>query len=185
MKGKRSTRVLTLGLAVFVAGTALTFIGLRSGDAKPAPAAKQAAAPITTAAAPVKGAPVAQAPSPVTLLPDGMEAVAVQLPYVPGVAGYVRAGDLINVYATIKNGPTQGKLKNQPLAKLTLTNVRVVDVRAPLQGTEGNVTFLLALSAKDAEQVVFLSRYESLWFTLVKPKAKPASTTGRAYTNVL
>jgi Flp pilus assembly protein CpaB len=185
MKSKRSTRVLTLGVAVFLAGTALTFIGLRSGDAKAKPAAQ---APVKAAAAPVTGvkasAGAAAAPNPLAVVPDGMEAVAVQLPYVPGVAGYVQPGALVNVYATIKNQQPNTRAK-QPLAKLVLSNVRVVDVKSPAPGTEGNATFLLALTPKDAEQVIFLARYESLWFTLVKTNAKPAQTSGRSYQNVL
>ena len=99
--------------------------------------------------------------------------------YTPG--GYA---SLINVYATVKNGPSNAKLK-QPIAKLVLSKVRVIDVKAPAPGAETNTTFLLALSAKNAEQVIFLARYESLWFTLVKPNAKPAKTTGRGYDNLL
>jgi len=185
VNGKRSTRVLTLGIAVFVAGTALTFVGLRSGSAKTKAPAKQSVAAKTAVTAPTaNNAAAAPAVSPLTVLPDGMEAVAVQLPYVPGVAGYVQPNDLINVYATVKNGPSNAKLK-QPIAKLVLSKVRVIDVKAPAPGAETNTTFLLALSAKNAEQVIFLARYESLWFTLVKPNAKPAKTTGRGYDNLL
>ena len=114
-------------------------------------------------------------------IPEGFDAVAVQLDFVPGVAGYASPGDRINLYGT------GGR------AELVLTNVEVLDVDLtipPRRGTATDpstsgtarastsaVTYLLALSPADVEKVVFLTETQGLYASLVADGAEPAGPT--------
>ena len=121
-------------------------------------------------------------------IPEGKQGVAVQLPFVPGVAGYVAAGDHVNLYANIKAAG--------PMTKLVLPNVEVLDVSTEIaprragtsqgeRATGSQITYLLALDAVDAERVIFLAENETLYLTLV-PKGQAASAApGRNYDNIL
>ena len=115
-------------------------------------------------------------------IPEGYDAVAVQLEFVAGVAGYVSPGDLINLYGT-----EQGTR-----AELVLTNVEVLDVDrtiAPRRGTTADpntdgtrpsaasVTYLLALRPADVEKVVYLTEFQGLYASLVPEGAEPAGPT--------
>lgn len=133
-------------------------------------------------------------------IPEGYEAVAVQIDFVAGVAGYVNPGDHINLYglytAVTGDRPT-------PRAELLLTNVEVLDVDlsiAPRRGSAptdpsqpagqrasgSTVTYLLALRTDDAEKVIFTTEFASFYATLTADKAAPAGPTpGRDAQSVL
>lgn len=183
MRNKRSTQLLLLGAAVFIVGSGLAFASLRPAaqqPAQPAPhAAKTAAAPVTAP----QPATVARQSGAVVAIPAGKQAVAVDLPSVAGLAGYAKPGDLVNVYATVKNS-TDPKV-TVPQAKLVLRAVRVLDVRQAPQGTAASTTFLLALNETEAERLIFFGKFESLWFTLVPPGQTPGKTAGHTYRNAL
>ena len=114
-------------------------------------------------------------------IPEGFDAVAVQLDFVPGVAAYVSPGDLINLYGTGAR------------AELVLSNVEVLDVDLtipPRRGTATDpntsgtarastsaVTYLLALAPEDVEKVVFLTENQGLYASLVADGAAPAGNT--------
>jgi Flp pilus assembly protein CpaB len=115
-------------------------------------------------------------------IPEGFDAVAVQLDFVPGVAAYVSAGDRINLYGTVGGSR----------AELVLTNVEVLDVDTtipPRRGTATDdagsatrastsaVTYLLALRADDVEKLVYLTELEGLYASLVRDEAEPAGPT--------
>lgn len=115
-------------------------------------------------------------------IPNGMQAVAIRVPFLPGAAGYVGPEDRINIYGIIKGSTLPQNVK------LVLSNVQVIDVStevAPRRTSadpaatraEGpSLTYLLALNAVDAAKVIYLSEYESIYVTLV-PKDQPASST--------
>jgi Flp pilus assembly protein CpaB len=73
-------------------------------------------------------------------LAAGKEAVAVAIPFVPGGAGYVAAGNLVNVYQVIPDvvqtvsdtgqQVAAGLPFSTPRVELLLTNVRVLEVQA-------------------------------------------------------
>lgn len=134
-------------------------------------------------------------------IPDGYEAVALQIDFVAGAAGYVNAGDHINLYGLyttpLADRPT-------PRAELLLTNVEVLDVDLSIparRGTAGatdpsqpaaqrasgsNVTYLLALRTDDAEKVIYTTEFASFYATLTADEAPPAGPTpGRDADNVL
>lgn len=183
MARSRSTMLVAIGAAVFVAGSALAFIAVRGGDdpevtadAGDRPAAQPSPGAVT--------APGAGAAAPVSFtIPEGMQAVAVQVPFVQGVAGFAKAGDRVNVYGVFKNKPANDRLEH-PAAKLALPNVEVLTVSSPAPGTgTGNATYLLALSGADAEQVIYLQSHEGIYLTLAREDQGPLSTSGRSPAN--
>ena len=144
--------------------------------------------------------------TPTVQVPAGKEAVAVDVPFVAGGAGYLAPGDLVNVYEVIP-APLQGDAANvsSPRTQLLLTNVKVIDVQqqvAALTGssaasqtgvasrpttTASNLTVLLALDPIDVEKVVFGSSTTgvNLYFTRVADGAAAAGPTpGRTFDNI-
>ncbi len=124
-------------------------------------------------------------------VPEGFEAVAVQIDFVAGAAGYVNPGDLINLYGLFSG--TAGAAVT-PRAELLLTNVEVLDVDLTIPPRRGQatdpeaatsaqrasgstVTYLLALRTDDAEKVIFSTEFESLYATLTADDAPPAGPT--------
>jgi Flp pilus assembly protein CpaB len=150
--------------------------------------------------------------SPSVQVPAGKEAIAVDVPFVAGGAGYLAPGDLVNVYQVIP-GPVQNVTGgtaelpySTPRTQLLLTNVKVIDVQqqvAALGGatpatnqtgivsrpnsTADHLTVLLALDAIDAEKVIFGSSTTNinLYLTRVGDQAAAAGPTpGRDYFNI-
>jgi Flp pilus assembly protein CpaB len=151
--------------------------------------------------------------SPSVQVPAGKEAIAVNVPFVAGGAGYLAPGDLVNVYQVIPSPVTDvtatGNAQlpySTPRTQLVLTNVKVIDVQqqvAALGGTTpttnqtgivsrpagaaDRLTVLLALDALDAEKVIFGSSSIgiNLYLTRVGDKAAPAGPTpGRDFFNI-
>jgi Flp pilus assembly protein CpaB len=136
-------------------------------------------------------------------VPAGKEAVAVDVPFVAGGAGYLAPGDLVNVYEVIP-APIQGEADNAR-TQLLLTNVKVIDVQQQVASLTGstaasqtgvasrpttnasNLTVLLALDPIDVEKVVFGSSTTgmNLYFTRVADGAPAAGPTpGRTLDNI-
>jgi Flp pilus assembly protein CpaB len=133
-------------------------------------------------------------------IPEGHEAVAVEIDFVPAGAGYVRDGDRINLYGVF-SGPVADL--PFPRSQLLLSNVEVLEVStdipsrrgatpreddgtAPARATASSVVFLLALPANEVEQVVYSTQFEALYATLVGQDAPPvAGTPGRDAGNIL
>jgi len=111
-------------------------------------------------------------------IPNGKMALAVSLAPVPGVAGFVAAGDHIDVFGVVKDGP------GTPSAKLVMQNTEVLSV-SPSGGTAvvataasaANPTYLLAVTATEAERLVFLTSFDSLYFSLVSKDAPAVGPT--------
>ncbi len=184
MAMRRSTQMLMLGLAVFVIGAGVVIIALSgSGDD---PNAASAVTTTTIQAGTVVIPAVTGAPVPTSFtIPEGKQAVALQVPFVAGLAGYAKPGDLVNVYATIEKGQITPDTP-PPLAKLVLPGVEVLAVTGPGPGSgAGATTYLLALDAAQAEQAIFLARFESVWMTLSTKGQPVPSTPGRSYKNAL
>lgn len=137
-------------------------------------------------------------------LPDGYEAVAVNLDFVNGVAGYVNPGDHVNLYGVYGAGtPLKGAAT--PRAELLMTNIKVLDTSQtiPANGTTpttlagstpgatsrasgSTITYLLAVKTADAEKVIFDGQFNSIYATLVNDGAAPSGPTdGISGDNVL
>jgi Flp pilus assembly protein CpaB len=110
-------------------------------------------------------------------IPPGKVALALQLAYVPGVAGYAGAGDNIDIYGVVKDGPTGST------AKLIMQNVQVLSYNgtalAAAQGQPGGSSpvYLLAVDATAAEQLVYLASFQQLYFALVAKDQAPVGGT--------
>lgn len=133
-------------------------------------------------------------------VPEGFEAVAVQIDFVPGGAGYVSAGDRVNLYGVFQ--AVAGDVP-VPRAELLLTNVEVLDVDLTIPPRRGTapadpsqpaaqrasgtaVTFLVAVRADDAEKVIYTTEFESLYASLTADEAPPAGPTpGRDGNSIL
>jgi Flp pilus assembly protein CpaB len=184
MAMRRSTQMLTLGLAIFAIGAGVVFVGFNgSGGGSDKTAASTTSTTAQAGTVVVNGATSGAAPTSFTI-PEGKQAVAVQVTNVAGVAGYAKAGDTVNVYGNVQNDKATST-PTPPSTKLILPGVQVLAVTGPAPGTEtGNATYLLALDAAQAEQAIFFARFESLWLTLVpKGQAQPPATPGRTYSN--
>lgn len=182
---RRSSQMLILGLAIFVIGAGVVLVSfMGSGSGKDKSAVSTTTTTVQAGTVVVNSAPVA-APTSFTI-PEGKQAVAVQMPFVAGLAGYAKAGDVVNVYGNIQTKDDKIAITPPPpSSKLILSGVQVLAVTGPAPGAEGgNATYLLALDAAQAEQAIFFARFESLWLTLVpKGQAKPAPTPGHNYQN--
>jgi len=114
-------------------------------------------------------------------IPDGKTALAVQLANVPGVAGFAGAGDRINIYGVVKAG-SDPKLP-QGSVHLIMQNTEVLNVNgATLVAAQGQpagtaLLYLLAVSPAEAERLIYLSTFESLYFSLVSKDAAPVAAT--------
>ena len=119
MAMRRSSQMLILGLAIFVIGAGVVLVSfMGSGDGK---GGKSAASTTTTtiqAGTVVVNAGPDAAPTSFTI-PEGKQAVAVQVPFVGGLAGYAKAGDTVNIYGILDEKAT-GVDPPPPAAKLIL-----------------------------------------------------------------
>jgi len=180
MAMRRSTQMLILGLAVFVIGVGVVLVSFAGGDGGSNPTAVSTTTTTIQAGTVVVNAAAPTAPLSFTI-PEGKQAVAVQVPFVAGLAGYAKAGDTVNVYGNIEKGTITPA---PPATKLILPAVEVLAVTGAGPGAEaGNATYLLALDAGQAEQAIFFARYESMWLTLVPKGQAKSQTSGHSYTN--
>ena len=183
MAMRRSTQMLILGLAIFAIGAGVvlvSFMGSGGGDSDKTTASTtttlQAGTVVINNAAPA-------APTSFTI-PEGKQAVAVQLPYIGGLAGYAKAGDTVNVYGILDEKGI-GAEPAPPATRLILPGVEVLAVTGPGPGADtGNATYLLALDTAQAEQAIFFAKFQSLWLTLVpKGQAPQPRPAGHTYKN--
>lgn len=178
---------------MLLVGVILVLVILNGGDeqAEPSPAASPAPSAVATPTpAPVPLTPEqiasARMPYPVDV-PDGMEALAVRVNFVRGVAATPQAGDLIRLYrlpqaavidpnydVTLPQQPEGGQLFDTPIEPETvLDEVEILGVVGAVPSSnDGNLTVLLALDPIDVPLVMTLANeYEGhaneLWFTLL------------------
>jgi Flp pilus assembly protein CpaB len=117
-------------------------------------------------------------------IPPKLNAVTINIPPPRGVAYYPQAGDLVNVYTTIKT------VDGKTTTKLLLSNVQILSNHAAGTQTSegvsnsGEILFTLALSPDKSEKLIFAKENGSLWFGLVRPGDPAATTAGRNITNV-
>jgi len=119
-------------------------------------------------------------------IPEGKTALAVQLANVPGVAGFAGAGDRVNVYSVVKASP---ETRGAPAVRLVMQNTEVLNVNgATLAANQGQpdgagLVYLLAVSAEQAERLVYLTSFEQLYFSLVSKDQAPVAGTAGASVN--
>lgn len=112
------------------------------------------------------------------VIPPGKRALALEIQPLAGVAGFVGAGDQIDVYGIVKTPPTP------PSVRLVLQGVEVLSVNGAglptVQGQPGspNLIYLLAVTPVDAERLIYLNEFEKLYFDLVPSGEAPVKTPG-------
>jgi Flp pilus assembly protein CpaB len=185
MSNSKSTRIIAIGVAVFVIGGALLFLVLRGGGSSKAKSPSVATATTSTT---VAGAVTFPATTPTTLIqfkiPAGQNAVAVPVDYFAGVGGYVRPGDQINIYAILNKDCTDAKFPSA--VKLIFSNVKVLEVIGTPPAASGTAaSYLLALSPQDAERLIYNAKFGGLYFTLTTNNEPAATTTGVSCNNPL
>jgi Flp pilus assembly protein CpaB len=159
---KRSTILLAVGAGVFVVGTGLAALATRDTGGTHA---SRSDTPISAAAAATNAAANTAAGATPFVIPTDHQAMAVQVPFVQGIAGYAKAGDFVNVYAFVKDNPATNTI-NDPMGKLVLQKVKVLAVTPGADG--GNATYILSVSTSDAETINYLSNAEKVWLTLAR-----------------
>ena len=129
-------------------------------------------------------------------IPEGFEALAVEVGVPPGVAGFVRAGDRVSLIATVEEPGVvetaeDGTIIEQPgeaLSRYVLQGIEVLSVgqrvvteegEDGVQEQSGRVLLTVALEPEDAERMVFAIQNALLYFTLLPEDAEPADTPGR------
>jgi pilus assembly protein CpaB len=126
-------------------------------------------------------------------IPEGFEAIAVEVGIPPGVAGYIREGDRVSLIATIEApGPittdADGTVTEEPgevRSQYLLQSIEVLAVGRRTTQAEGeqqpqsNMLMTVALQPEDAERLVFAIENASLYFTLLPEDAEPQDTPGR------
>lgn len=167
MGRNRSTILIALGAGMFIVSATIAFLALGgdddgSSDGDPpevtvAPAAQQEDTPAV----------------PAINIPDGKEAVSVSVGAVPGMAGHAEVGDRVNVYGAFKDRQPAAAVKGPPLVKLVLSNVEVLATTP----AGANVNYVLAVNAIEAERVIYLASFESIWLTLVRDGAPAVGGT--------
>ncbi len=112
-------------------------------------------------------------------IPPGKRALAVELAPVPGVSGFVGAGDRIDVY-----GVSKGEGATPPGVRLVFQGIDVLNVNGTgLPAAQGqpdspNLIYLLAVTPVEAERLIYLTEFEKLYFDLVPQGEEPVKTPG-------
>jgi hypothetical protein len=181
MARSRSTTLIATGVAMFVFAAALAVLAMRGGDDNSDKSNAKASdnAPTVTIRQAAESTPTAAVTA--VKIPNGKEALQLQVPAVQGVAGFTKAGDKVNVYGTFKDKQPNAAVKGPPLAKLMLSNVEVLSA----VNNGANVTYVLAVNPNEAEQLIYLSSFEGIWMTLVRDGAAVVGgTPGHNASNV-
>jgi hypothetical protein len=172
MTNAKSTRIIAVGVAVFVIGGALMFLVLNRSSSSGTPrASTNLSAPATTTTIP--GAVVIPASPPTTTvqfkIPAGLNAVAVPMDYF--------AGDMVNIYAILNKDCSTATAPGA--VKLIFSNVKVLEIFGNQPASTGSsAAFLLAMSPQDAERTIFSSKFEGLYLTLTTGNEPPVATSG-------
>ena len=98
--------------------------------APPSPRASQADQQITSAGVQLQ-------PTRTFTIPEGFDAVAVQLDFVPGVAGYVSPGDRINLYGTVAGSPRRAACSPTSRCSTSTSRSRPAGAPPPIRTPSG------------------------------------------------
>jgi Flp pilus assembly protein CpaB len=161
---KRSTILVAVGAGVFVVGTGLAALATRDTGGTNTHNARSDT-PVTAVAAGAGAVKSTASGATNFVIPPDHQAMAVSVPFVQGLAGYAKAGDVVNVYGEYRSLPANAAPED-PVAKLVLQKVQVLSVSPGADG--GNATYILSVSTSDAEAVMYLSTFQKVWLTLAR-----------------
>lgn len=173
MARTRSARLITIGVAVLIVGIGMAWLAVRSAGGASATTTTTSATSATAQDEPVEPTePPERLPERVDV-PDGHEAVAVQLPFDASMAGVPAPGEPVNVYGVFTHGrpgeeePAAEVQASGPVVERVLSGVEVLAVTGPeVQDAGGSPTVVLALTPEQAAQVVFLQANERIWLSV-------------------
>ncbi len=134
-------------------------------------------------------------------IPNDHVAISIAVDEVKGVSGMIKAGDFVNVIATLSNQTNGQKVD---MSKIILQKVRVLAVGSTIAPSEGRAeepktvssrmgsgqssgkqTITLSLGAGDAEKLVFAEEKGKVWLTLLPAKdAVPVTTGGQTFDSI-
>ena len=133
-------------------------------------------------------------------IPDGFEAVSVEVGVPPGVAGFVQAGDQVSLLATVFEAApadaeddgaeeAEGDVRSQYLLQgidVLAVGQRVITEEGEdgVQQSAAQVLMTVALQPEDIERLVLAIETAELYFTLLPDGAEPADTPGRTLTDL-
>jgi pilus assembly protein CpaB len=130
-------------------------------------------------------------------VPDGLQAVSVQVSVIPGVAGFIEPDDTVSILATIDAAGADDDEEDAPTerrSQFLIQNATVLAVGqrivtgegAPrIQRSDESYIFTLALEAEDVERLVFANVQGDLTFTLLPDDEQDESETpGRTIDNL-
>lgn len=131
---------------------------------------------------------------PLLPIPTGYQAMSVEVSTIPGVANFIQPGDKVSVIvqlptATGGQGTSQVKFLLQNLLVLQVGTRVIVPPQngqpggAAIQQTAGKVDLTVAVTAIQAEKLALATLQGVLYFTLVPPGQKAATTPGRTLKN--
>ncbi|MDQ4089789.1 MAG: Flp pilus assembly protein CpaB [Actinomycetota bacterium] len=112
------------------------------------------------------------------VIPPGKRALALEIQPLAGVAGFVGAGDRIDVYGIVKSDAAT------PSVRLVFQGIEVLNVNGAglpaAQGQPGgpNFIYLVAVTPVEAERLIYLNEFEKLYFDLVPKGEGPVRTPG-------
>jgi pilus assembly protein CpaB len=109
-------------------------------------------------------------------IPDGMNAFAVNMTNVPGVAGYVGAGDRVDIFGLEK--PDNGGKSALVMQSVEVLSVNGANITpSPGLPAAPDRVFLLAVSPAQAQQLAYITTYGTLYFSLVPKDQAPVPPT--------
>lgn len=121
-------------------------------------------------------------------IPKDKQALAIQLGTVPGAGGFAAVGDKIDIYGVTPNAlggiPAQGGIQvhlvMQGIEVLRVDNATQLPSAAQGAPSGTAVVYLLAVSPQQAEQLIYLSTFQALYFALVSKDSTPVGPTAGA-----
>ena len=130
-------------------------------------------------------------------VPDGLQAVSVQVSVIPGVAGFIEPDDTVSVLATLDAADPDEDEEEEADAEtrtaFLVQNAQVLAVGqrvvtgedAPrIQRSDETYIFTLAIEPADVEKLVFAYGQGELTFTLLPDDEQPeVNTPGRTFDN--
>ena len=128
-------------------------------------------------------------------IPQGRQAVSVQVGSPQGVAGFIQPGDQVSLIVKVARqgtGAQGGDIARFLLQRVDVLAVGTRVVGVTVQPASGEAApaetacclLTLALTPGQAEQLVFASLNGTLHFTLLPEGSQPANTPGRTLTNL-
>lgn len=166
---KRSTTIFLIGLLTLVLGAATTFAALKGPK-------KAAAETRTRVVAPATGQPSG------FTIPEGKQALAVALDSVAATAGTAGKGSRIDVYASTTEKEVKPGAYDTKNTRLVIQDIEVLAINAGTvlandKTPSATTTFILAVTADQAEKIIFHANFSKLWFTVLPTGAKPVPPT--------